>query len=82
MTSITIPDSVEYIGNLAFYDCRGLCSVSFGEGLKSIGAFAFENCDGLTDVYYTGSEQLFQKIEIDNTNQAIESAQKHYHHVW
>ena len=37
--SVIIPDSVTYIGAMAFYSCKNLASVTLGENVKSIGAF-------------------------------------------
>ena len=51
ITSITIPNSVTTIGQLAFDDCRNLTSVTIeGETMKTIGYHAFENCSGLTSI--------------------------------
>ena len=40
---VNIPESVERIGDYAFYHCRGLTTVSFPTTLKSIGSENFEN---------------------------------------
>jgi len=44
MTSVTIIDSS------AFYDCRGLVSVTIGNGVTYIGNYAFNDCRGLASV--------------------------------
>ncbi len=51
-SSITIPNSVESIGNYAFYGCTSLTAVTFAEGstLKSIGEAAFYGCFSLTSI--------------------------------
>ena len=51
LTSITIPDSVTSIGNLAFRDCTGLTSVTIGNSVTSIGNEAFRGCYRLIEVY-------------------------------
>ncbi len=45
LESVTIPASVERIGDKAFYDCTSLSTVTFKEnsGLKYIGDYAFAN---------------------------------------
>lgn len=42
LTSITIPSSVQIIGDLAFNECVSLKNVIFNEGLKRIGIAAFQ----------------------------------------
>ena len=49
--SIIFPDSVEYIGYEAFYDCDDLTEVKFGSGLKQIGYQAFLSCSWLGEIY-------------------------------
>ena len=44
MESIFLPNSIEHIGKLAFYNCKYLEKVIISEGLISIGDFAFFNC--------------------------------------
>jgi len=41
LTSVTIPDSVTYIGNGAFYMCYDLTEVNMGNGLENVGYSAF-----------------------------------------
>ena len=48
MTSITIPDSVRYIGAYAFNNCKELTDVKIGSGVTVIGAAAFVGCENLT----------------------------------
>ena len=47
---LIIPNSVTSIGNLAFYGCSGLASVTMGNSVTSIGSYAFSGCSGLTSV--------------------------------
>lgn len=50
LTSVTLPDSITTISNLAFSGCSGLIDVIFENGLTTIGSGAFRNCIGLTNV--------------------------------
>ena len=47
---LVIPNSVESIGEAAFYYCSGLTSVTIGNSVTSIGDDAFYFCTGLTSV--------------------------------
>ena len=60
LTSVEIPASVTSIGESAFWRCRGLTSVTFGEGsqLESIGSYAFWECSGLTSVTFGEGSRL------------------------
>lgn len=51
LTSVTIPETVEYIGSDCFYGCTSLKTLDLTKGLKSIGAAAFEGCTSLTYLF-------------------------------
>ena len=50
LTSVTIGDSVEYLGDYAFDDCSNLTSVTICNSVTSIGSYAFSHCDSLTSI--------------------------------
>ena len=47
---VTIPSTVNVIGNSAFFSCTGLTSVTIPNSVTSIGSSAFQGCTGLTSV--------------------------------
>ena len=55
----TLSESVQFIGEHAFGDCRALTSVTLPKQLLGIGGFAFEKCETL------------EKIEVPETVQSI-----------
>ena len=55
LTSITIPNSIETIGEQAFQGCTGLKSVTIGSGVTAIGAKAFNYCNALETVKCLGT---------------------------
>ena len=81
LTSIVIPDSVTSIGSYAFYNCTSLTSITIPDSVTSIGYGAFYNCTSLKDVYYTGTQEQWQKISIGDYNEDLTSAIIHYNHV-
>lgn len=64
MTDITIPGSVQSIGEEAFYACDGMTSITVLDGVTSIGTRAFVYChsvDTITlpaSVTFIGEEAL------------------------
>ena len=50
LTSVTIPNSVTYIGKEAFYYCSGLTSVTIPNNVTYIGEKAFAYCSDLSSV--------------------------------
>lgn len=50
MTSITIPNTVTFLGNGAFLDCSGLTSFTIPNSVTTIGSSTFLRCTGLTSI--------------------------------
>ena len=44
LNQITLPNSMQSIGNYAFYGCTALSSIDFNENLERLGDHAFEGC--------------------------------------
>ena len=73
-----IPNSVKTIGDWAFAYCRSLTSVTIPDSVTTIGDWAFYFVDSLKDVYYSGSEEQWKKISIDEYNEPLTNATIHY----
>ena len=52
ISSITVPDTVGYIGDFAFSNCDYLTKIELPKGLTTIGKGAFRGCDALTKVSF------------------------------
>lgn len=78
LTSITIPNGVNIIDLEAFCRCSSLTSVTIQKSVTSIVDMAFAQCNSLKDVYYTGDEADWAKIEIEENNDALTGATIHY----
>lgn len=74
LTSITIPNSVTSIGDVAFSSCTSLSSITIPDSVTSIGNYAFTYCSSLKTVYYSGSEEDWKKIAIDDNNDPLFNA--------
>ncbi len=78
LESITIPSSITSIGHSAFANCAALTSITIPASVTSIYLYAFDCCTSLTDVYYTGTEQEWSAIFVDEGNTPLTSAAVHY----
>lgn len=55
LTTVSMPDSITFIGNSAFAGNTALSKVVFGAGLTEIDYSAFEFSDNLEEVYFVGN---------------------------
>ncbi|MCD8016651.1 MAG: leucine-rich repeat domain-containing protein [Oscillospiraceae bacterium] len=79
LTSVTIPDSMTTISEEVFACCNNLASVTIPDSVTTIGDAAFIGCYNLTDVYYGGSKEAWNAIEIgEEENDYLTSATIHY----
>lgn len=78
LTTVKIGSSVAGISNYAFEKCGNLKSISIPKGLTYIGAYAFSGCESIADVYYEGSEWMWNLIELVLGNECLTSATIHY----
>ena len=52
LTEISIPDSVTYLGNSAFFSCKSLEKVTLGNGIDKIMGYVFAGCSNLKTIIY------------------------------
>ena len=57
ITSVTFPEGLTRIGDMAFYGVNGLTSISIPGSVTSIGQMAFSNCSNLKDITFEPGEQ-------------------------
>lgn len=81
LETITFGSNVEHIMRSAFAECTALQSVVFSTNLRYIEIGAFDHCYVLTDVYYTGTEEQWQRIQIDTNNDYLLNATIHYNYT-
>lgn len=65
LTSVTIPDSVNAIRDLAFDGCKRLTSVTIGKSVASIGDRAFAGCASLTSVTFGNGVTSIGELAFD-----------------
>lgn len=79
-TVYAIPDSVTSIDSAAFNSCTGLTSLVLPDSVTSIDGAAFYDCMSLADVYYTGSAEQWNAINVEYGNEALLNATIHYNY--
>ena len=80
LTSVTITDSVTTIDYGALMNCDSLTNVTISDSVTTIGKWAFGGCVNLTDVYYKGTEEQWEKIDISSVNEELFNATIHYNY--
>ncbi len=79
LESIVIPKSVKTLYWNCFGDCENLKSIQLSQ-LTDIYYEAFSGCKNLKDVYFTGSKEQWNSIDIDEyLNDELLNANIHYH---
>ena len=64
LKTVTLPENVSLIDEFAFQNCRNMKRIYLPASVEKIGIRAFYGCDGLRHVYYGGTEQQWNDIEI------------------
>ena len=72
---VYIPEGVTTIGISAFEECVSLANITIPESVTDIGDYAFFGCKNLADVYYSGTESMWSKIEIGEGNDLLLNAE-------
>lgn len=63
LSSVQVPECVDYIGENAFKGCSSLKTLSF-TGIKAVGANAFNGCDNLTSVTFIAARPDSQPARV------------------
>ena len=78
LEKITVGNVIESIGEGTFYDCKALEEIVISKSLTTVNWNAFNGCENLKYVFYTGSQENWNKISIYDSNEKLTSAVIHY----
>lgn len=78
LVTVTLGKGMEEVGNNAFEGCEALVQVIAPDSLKKIGENIFSDCDSLYAVYYAGDKNVWGKIEVKDSNEALTDALCYY----
>ncbi len=71
---IVIGDGIKHIGEYAFAEGSIIETVTIGKDVEYIGYNAFDYCDNITYVYYNGTQEEWDSIEIESYNDDLTGA--------
>ncbi len=77
LTSVDIPKTVRVIDVGAFSYCTSLNSIRVPKRLNYVENYAFEECNSLRHVYFEGTREFFNDIEIDVGNSPLQNSTLH-----
>lgn len=82
LVSLTMPDTIRYIGQAAFEGCTNLENLDLSPNLEYIGEYAFDGCDSLElteydNAFYLGDEEDPYTILMYAADTDIESCNVH-----
>lgn len=79
LENAVLSNKMEILYSRTFSGCTSLKTITIPDSILQIDYHAFEDVESLTDVYYTGTEEQWQAIEIYTTNNGcLETATIHY----
>lgn len=82
ITGITMPETITYIANSAFYMCSGLTTITLPESLRTIGTESFASCAGLRRIHFPAAVESIGSGNFSATNQmstiTVDEANTHY----
>ena len=61
LISVTLPDSIRYIGDKAFYGCEGLQKINLPDSIENIGEMAFAGCKALEEIHIPTSMKAINR---------------------
>lgn len=65
LTKIALPETVTVIKEGTFAECKNLSVISLHKTVTSISALAFDECEAIDQVYYTGNQAAWAKMDVD-----------------
>lgn len=66
LTSVTLPDTLQTIGDSAFMECSSLTSITIPSSVTMIESCAFDYCEALTDFNFNGTKAQWGAITLAN----------------
>jgi len=72
VTDIILPSGIQKIVRAAFSGCTALERITIPKAVKVIGADTFKDCISLRDIYYEGTPEEWNRIEVIGDKREVE----------
>ena len=72
VTDIILPSGIRKIGRAAFSGCTALERITIPKAVKGIGADTFKDCAKLRDIFYEGTPEEWNRIEVIGDKREVE----------
>ena len=79
LTEMVMPNNITSIGENAFNYCKTLSKMVLSNNITNIEWSAFDNCNNLNEIYFQGTFEEWDNIEIASDNTYLTDAQKFYY---
>ncbi|MCD8040712.1 MAG: leucine-rich repeat domain-containing protein [Clostridia bacterium] len=79
LVSIVIPDGVTTFSDYTFYGCTSLVSITIGGDFYYLGTGVFAYCTALNTIYFNGTAEEFDSIDVGDRNTEFTSATVYYY---
>ena len=76
LTGVSIPDGVSIIDGYAFGGCSGLTSMAIPSSVTDIMINACNNCSKLSQIYFIGTQEEWNSINISSINSVLLAVRK------
>ena len=64
-SEIILPDGIEELREMAFYNCKNLKKITLPSSVKLIGDRAFDGCSALENIEFLGAEKIGNRVFCD-----------------
>ena len=72
VTDIMLHPGIRGVPDGAFRGCKNLKRITIPKGVRRFGEDVFSGCDSLEDVYYEGTKEEWEKVEIYQGERVVE----------
>lgn len=78
LTEVILPKNTIEIMWGIFYNCSSLVNVEIPNSVQKINGYVFDGCTNLSNIYYDGTQESWNNIQINTDNSGMSNATIHF----